>query len=409
LEISYIWIDSLCIIQGDAEDWAKESVTMIKVYGGGIINIAASGASDGSQGCFFDRSNTQICQIPILLELLNGETQKIWFDLIPSVHHLDNIRLCPLESRAWTFQERLLSPRTVHFTRGEIFWECHTKLVSESLPFKPNNRSNLNKGPLSANMWSTIVEQYSSRNLSYQTDKLIALAGIAETLQRKTHDEYYAGMFRKKIEERLRWKVESPPGRRISPSVAPTWSWASVDQKCSTYPASTDAGWTGYILDPFSSKANPDYTGFSIKALKIVNSSVSESPFGSMPTVTMWLSCKWLLVGTISGISSIEFRKGILIERHEFSIDCAEDLTPSGDVYVLPFDSEFGLLLRPTGKSRGEYQRIGQYSFNSLKRRSEIDLSEGPLENKSICAQKNAYVSSKKHEFGKHLNVICLV
>jgi len=47
LGFSYIWIDSLCIIQDDVEDWRKEASRMSDVYGGSTLNLAASGAQDG--------------------------------------------------------------------------------------------------------------------------------------------------------------------------------------------------------------------------------------------------------------------------------------------------------------------------------------------------------------------------
>jgi hypothetical protein len=55
LGIAYLWIDSLCIIQDDAEDWDKESRRMCDVYGGSSLNIAATAAPDGSYGCYRER------------------------------------------------------------------------------------------------------------------------------------------------------------------------------------------------------------------------------------------------------------------------------------------------------------------------------------------------------------------
>lgn len=61
--IEYIWIDSLCIIQDDLEDWRRESSLMATVYGGSHINLAASGASNGNVGCFFKRQASWRCQV----------------------------------------------------------------------------------------------------------------------------------------------------------------------------------------------------------------------------------------------------------------------------------------------------------------------------------------------------------
>jgi hypothetical protein len=51
----YIWIDSLCIVQDDEDDWRREASQMKDVYGSSALNIAATEASDGTQGCLFSR------------------------------------------------------------------------------------------------------------------------------------------------------------------------------------------------------------------------------------------------------------------------------------------------------------------------------------------------------------------
>jgi hypothetical protein len=69
LGLQYIWIDSLCILQDSSEDWAKESVQMADVYGAAEINIAATGAADGSGGCFFERSDSWRTQVSVSSQL----------------------------------------------------------------------------------------------------------------------------------------------------------------------------------------------------------------------------------------------------------------------------------------------------------------------------------------------------
>lgn len=53
--LRYLWIDSLCIIQDEIEDWSNEAPRMATVYGNSSLNIAATGARDGSEGLFFHR------------------------------------------------------------------------------------------------------------------------------------------------------------------------------------------------------------------------------------------------------------------------------------------------------------------------------------------------------------------
>ena len=51
LGFRYLWIDALCIIQGDAADWERESKTMARVYGNAALTVIA-GRSAGSKDGF---------------------------------------------------------------------------------------------------------------------------------------------------------------------------------------------------------------------------------------------------------------------------------------------------------------------------------------------------------------------
>jgi hypothetical protein len=55
LGLLYIWIDSLCIVQDQLEDWRIESSKMGEVYRNSLCNIAATGFGDGGSGLFVER------------------------------------------------------------------------------------------------------------------------------------------------------------------------------------------------------------------------------------------------------------------------------------------------------------------------------------------------------------------
>jgi hypothetical protein len=57
LRVRYLWIDSLCIIQGNEEDWQKECCIMNKVYQNSFCNIAATASIDSHGGLFFNRQS----------------------------------------------------------------------------------------------------------------------------------------------------------------------------------------------------------------------------------------------------------------------------------------------------------------------------------------------------------------
>lgn len=47
LGFCYIWIDSLCILQGDEADWEEEASKMGGIYASCSLNIVASAAANG--------------------------------------------------------------------------------------------------------------------------------------------------------------------------------------------------------------------------------------------------------------------------------------------------------------------------------------------------------------------------
>jgi hypothetical protein len=52
LGVRYIWIDSLCIIQHDKEDWERESAKMYEVYRKSYLTLAATSSANAEGGCF---------------------------------------------------------------------------------------------------------------------------------------------------------------------------------------------------------------------------------------------------------------------------------------------------------------------------------------------------------------------
>ncbi|OCL09069.1 HET-domain-containing protein, partial [Glonium stellatum] len=52
LGIQFLWIDALCIIQGDPLDWETESANMSRIYGGSYLTLAASSSSHADGGLF---------------------------------------------------------------------------------------------------------------------------------------------------------------------------------------------------------------------------------------------------------------------------------------------------------------------------------------------------------------------
>ncbi|KAF7923735.1 uncharacterized protein EAE98_007553 [Botrytis deweyae] len=372
-------------IEDDKEDWMRESVTMVDVYGGCLLNIAASSSIDGSQGCFFDRRDAPRCRISLKII---GKNDSMYDCKQVTKHPLDNPNVCPLESRGWTLQERLLSPRTVHFTREEVFWECHTKFVSESSPSHSNPWERRKKEPLSIGIWSKIVMNYSSRHLTYEADRLIALAGIAAKIQQQTKDEYVAGMWCNNLMWQLCWDVSCHcVGRRSSPRRAPTWSWASV--------ASPITIWEMY-----------ESRDFPLCKVLRVEKPANQHQFSDMPNAALWLSCPPLLVnkGTPPYIMVVD---GKFIPALSLTFDCEEDKASFNmdsdicNLYILRLFDDEALILRRIEGTQGLYERLGLLSLFTCR---QLDPND-----ETNHAEETAYVPREKHGFDTDEHVICLV
>jgi hypothetical protein len=228
---NYIWIDSLCIIQDDDSDWSTESSRMASVYKNSMLNIAATAGSDGNCGLFFKQDYRDLW-VPSLRLPKSSKTLYFHGDFFEPVSR------SALLTRGWIVQERWLSPRTLHFTRDKLRWECGQGLASETSPeIRPRYISDEVKDyslleglNMSHNLWNRIVQTYSSCYLSEERDRLVALSGIAKDIYEKTQDEYLAGLWRSSLPTDLVWRAlhSTQEPTRTKCYRAPTWSWASL-------------------------------------------------------------------------------------------------------------------------------------------------------------------------------------
>jgi Heterokaryon incompatibility protein (HET) len=145
LSLRDLWIDALCIIQDvcDKSDWERECSKMCGIYSSAFVSIAASAAVDSDGGLFVSRNPLEITPYIIhVTEKKEGgdcEPYALW----PEDRQMKSFLAdTPLNQRAWVFQERLLAPRTVHFTKGKIFWECRQLIASDSDPYNDIEKFN---------------------------------------------------------------------------------------------------------------------------------------------------------------------------------------------------------------------------------------------------------------------------
>ncbi|WAO92641.1 HET domain-containing protein [Fusarium falciforme] len=133
LGIQYLWIDSLCIIQDSKKDWDVVSSLMTYVYGGSMLNIAAAASNDCMGGLFQNRQSSYLG--PCLLSVASRDRVSILrYQLYDRNLWNAEFESAKLNTRAWVVQERMLSPRTLAFTKTQLFWECRCKRACDEFP-----------------------------------------------------------------------------------------------------------------------------------------------------------------------------------------------------------------------------------------------------------------------------------
>ncbi|KAK8119941.1 uncharacterized protein PG998_004567 [Apiospora kogelbergensis] len=127
LGINYLWIDALCIIQDDQEDWEVESAKMADIYESSHFTIAATRANNDATG-LFSQKNPGALASPLRATLSGPSYFSTTYVRQKLPHVIDRSHTvadaAPLLSRGWVFQERLLARRVIHFCETELIWEC---------------------------------------------------------------------------------------------------------------------------------------------------------------------------------------------------------------------------------------------------------------------------------------------
>lgn len=300
----YLWIDTLCIIQDDPKDWAFESGRMGSVYRNSFLNIAATAANNSDEGLFHqDSQRDRNCWLPV-------RVHRKWQGPFVGDYFVTNYRdwstklnRSPLNRRAWVSQERALAPRVLHFGLEQVAFECSEMAACERLPYgdishvdgyvsgsrnqlKMFIASNWDEGEVPEvwdvlQRWNEIVRDYSQGQLTFDTDKMVALTATADVFARNferslrqrerrpqvedagagesdggdpetdgrsnsetsspTQNLFVAGLWKPDLELQLAWRAvsqvqnhqmsgnaPSAHGHRPSTYIAPTWSWCSL-------------------------------------------------------------------------------------------------------------------------------------------------------------------------------------
>jgi hypothetical protein len=273
LGFQYIWIDALCIIQDDVEDWTAEAARMGNVYSTAELVISANVTNDCTrptagfqtvgiayQGCFslegfFDKVVPGVQWDDSLGDAAFPSPEKFTTPdgVVLRMAHLHSIASAgayrPLDMRGWTCQESLLGRRMLSLTGFECVWTCDETIDCEcgysqtvlenqipdakkgqmwesTLPYRPVQRlrraavegrvtDDLPTIATIRNSWRQLVADYTQREITVESDKLVAISGMArmfgKVLSMLSEDwdnatpAYLAGLWRDNLHQDLLW------------------------------------------------------------------------------------------------------------------------------------------------------------------------------------------------------------
>lgn len=276
--LSYLWVDSLCIIQDDRIDLAREIAQMPGIYSQATVTICASRTGSVSGGFLGPTNLEKMFKPPFKLcfQCPDGNVGTVY--LAQLRHPRD---ATPLATRAWALQERLLSPRVLDFNPLQTRWLCNSIDTDEARNwgrlfsrFRYDNIITLRRllpdeePPLSTTIeaWRYVVMVYTGRLLTDPKDRILAISGLAERFNRRLQDTYLAGLWKCALPWQLLWFANNAElNTRPTEFQGPSWSWTAVKG-----------------LINFYSEAEPK----SISSIGVVNIEIvlseSSAPYGAV-------------------------------------------------------------------------------------------------------------------------------
>ncbi|KAI5920474.1 HET-domain-containing protein [Camillea tinctor] len=255
---TYLWIDRLCIIQDHPELKPAQILAMDRIYRSATFTIVAALNVRNGEG------------LPGYRQVPRNPRSSVWRPPYHAEVETRTIEPNGIESlvdtslwnhRGWTFQERLLSRRCLFITEHQVVFECCQAQASEELTWCPPmlleqrtlagvqgteemsiynitgyfESASLNGGAWSPDVkdkmplkkYSAWVKNYTSRQLSYNTDILNAFSGVASALSESFACPMLFGLPERYLPQCLMWSCPGEVGRRDDMPEIPSWSWAA--------------------------------------------------------------------------------------------------------------------------------------------------------------------------------------
>lgn len=223
LEIPYLWVDALCIVQDDKDDWNREAAAMASIYGSSVLTISTTNTSACSEN-FLKRNFDEYPSVQV--DWIHGPS-----GIMGTVHlvsdwpgdHGSLLSNSPWMQRGWTLQEWMLSPRILHCGSTETAFDCLYGIRYESNPDEMQQSVQTHGAGRAVDLWSP-------RSRPWETTESLGYAKIGPTDASTAREHHRVDEVEdmKRIFERVT-RMEYRNGERPGgQSHAPGPEWAHV-------------------------------------------------------------------------------------------------------------------------------------------------------------------------------------
>jgi hypothetical protein len=249
--IRYLWVDALCIVQDDDEPAKIKQINNLHhIYLNAAVTIVAAFGDTADAGLpRVDQSSSVSRRARVTIQDMLFSKQCADLD--------DVLYKTYWNSRAWTSQEFILSPRRLVFTEDTIYFVCTHGVRSEEIRGPPHSsgleyhgdleRSGLDfklKTQFAWTIYADLVSNYTTRELTNERDILPAFAALSEVLREELYSgcPFVSGLPFCSLDAALLWRrclgcesckntsrglVKRGGKHAILSLDAPSWSWAS--------------------------------------------------------------------------------------------------------------------------------------------------------------------------------------
>lgn len=257
----YLWVDRLCIVQDALGDTASEVMRMDQIYSGAYLTIIAAGTNGLSTESrppeVHGVCDTSFCK-PNQTRTRCSSAQCINQQITA---HYRNLSKSKWATRGWTYQEQILSKRSIILLDSEFFWECDQSiwdgynLVPENDGPQKAEATDMGRRLLASRwpdfgIYIDLVCLYNYRDLSYHQDALTAISGVLNVMQPVYPGGFVGGLPCTFLDHSLLWQPLRKARRRAhtpddlhtlaSGQNLPSWSWCGW--QCRVDPRSLQSG-----------------------------------------------------------------------------------------------------------------------------------------------------------------------